>query len=88
MSCGFSEFKSPSIPSINTSGEVEDPLPIEPIPRMLISLEAFNVPPLEEVEKFIPATVPCKASVTELTGREANSLAPTVETAPVRFTFF
>lgn len=37
---------------------------------------------------FIPGTIPRKASTTLLTGRAVSSLALTVETAPVRFTFF
>ena len=88
ISCGLRVFKSPSIPSINTSGVRLEPAPIVPVPRILKPLFEFKAPPLEPVVKFIPGTIPCKASFTLLIGRAVRSLDVTVETAPVRFAFF
>ena len=59
-----------------------------PVPRILNSLLPFNEPPSLLVEIFMPGTTPCRASTVELTGRAAISFAPTVDTAPVTFTFF
>ena len=88
ISCGLIAFISPSIPSMSTNGSTFEPAPIVPTPRILNFLSEPREPPPSPVEIFIPGTIPCKASMVELTGRAEISFAPTVDTAPVTFTFF
>ena len=76
------------MPSISTSGETLEPVPIVPTPRILNCCVEFKAPPLIPVEIFIPGTTPCRASTTLFTGRAVSSSELTAETAPVRFSFF
>ena len=82
-SLGLTRFRSPTTPSISTSGSAEL---IELTPRMLIAGVLPGLP--EEVVMLRPATEPCNMLVTEWVTRFSSSLLLTVETAPVRLTRF
>ena len=82
-SLGLTRFRSPTTPSISTSGSAEL---IELTPRMLIAGVLPGLP--EEVVMLRPATEPCNMLPSEWVTRFSSSLLPTVATAPVRLTFF
>ena len=86
ISCGLIELISPSIPSIKTNGLPLDPSPIVAVPRTWISAVFSKLPLDEEICK--PGTIPCKACVALITGRDSNASELTVPTEPVKFTFF
>ena len=82
-SLGLTRFRSPTTPSISTSGSAEL---TEFTPRMLIEGVLPGLP--DDVVMFRPATEPCNMLVTEWVTRFSSSLLLTVETAPVRLTRF
>ena len=79
---------SPSTPSIKTNGEALEPDPKVPVPRMLKFMVDSSDPPLLLTDMFKPGIWPCRACDTLDTGREANTSESTIETAPVKLTFF
>ena len=82
-SLGLTRFRSPTTPSMSTSGSAEL---MEFTPRMLSEGVLPGLP--DEVVMFSPATEPCSMPVTEWATRFSSSLPPTVATAPVRLTRF
>ena len=83
MSSGL--IKSISAGTLSTSIKGPPPL-IEVVPRIL---KVFDLPGIASPVITKPGTVPCKAVPTFVTGRSPKaSDIETIETAPVKFSFF